>query len=153
MQISEFTQSYAFTITLLPKFNKLTTRRQLHRTYEYVLEFLQPHKVSLVYELTKQMNIHYHGIINFKYSVIRDKVPILYWYNLLRRQSTVGYTVLKPMEDEEGWKEYITKDVMITLKTMSNQTHLSPILSNKHDLSYCSENDLNQDQTNNGEQA
>lgn len=134
MQNSEYSQSYAFTITLLPKFRKLSTKNQLHRTYEYILEFLAPHKVTMVYELTKSYDIHYHGIINFKKDILKDRSAELYWYNKMRKSSTIGYTCLKVITDWNIWVDYLFKSHNEVKAIMTAQTHLNPLLKDSHEL-------------------
>lgn len=138
MDPNPFTQNYAFTITLKPKCYDTSLRHQLQHTYRSILNRLigdeeYPHKVTLVAESTKQCNIHYHGIIAFNHWTLRGRRVDVYWYNLWRKHTFVGFTLIKVMENEQGWIEYITKDIDETKDKLSN-CHVKPVIQDDHDI-------------------
>jgi len=133
LQDPQFTQEYAFTLTVNPQLFKRTVVHQLNCTAK-TLNSLFPHaKISTVMELTKNYNVHYHGIIQFHYADLKDKVPESYWHNKLRNHATLGYSVLKPMVDEKGWKEYILKDLPRTEAEL-DKTYYTAIIQDEHGL-------------------
>jgi len=130
---NEFTQIYAFTLTINPKLNKSTIVHQLNCTARSLQAIFHHAKISTVIELTPNYNVHYHGMIQFRKTEIKDKAPESYWYNKLRSHPTIGYTVLKVLTDETKWVEYILKDVPRTQRELE-KTYYSPILFDVHGL-------------------
>lgn len=133
METPEFTQCYAFTLTVNPKLHKRSIVHQLNCTARSLMALFTHAKLTIVIELTQNYNVHYHGIIQFHYADIRDKAPESYWYNKLRDHPTIGYTVLKVMDDEAGWKNYIIKDMPRTAKELE-KTYYTPIVIDEHQL-------------------
>lgn len=107
---------YALTITLKPiMFKSKDATDQFDATYKSLLLFLYQvcNQITLVAELTKNSNIHYHSIITFKRAH-----DIAYQRKLLndmfRKSKEIGYLCLKQIEDEPGWIEYISKELKST---------------------------------------
>lgn len=130
---TEFTQCYAFTLTVNPKLYIRTLVHQLNCTARSLIGLFPHSKISEVIELTENFNAHYHGIIQFHYGDIKEKSPESYWYNKLRGHPTLGHSKIKVMTDEEGWKKYITKDIPRTEKEL-NKTYYTPIVIDEHNL-------------------
>lgn len=108
------TQRYAFTVTLKPRMFNHTAEQQYDKTQEQLSLLLKAigYEVSMCAELTKGMNIHYHGTINFKCepTVLPDKLFI----DSFRRSNIFGFINIKPINDEPKWMEYISKDLEVT---------------------------------------
>lgn len=133
MENFQFTQCYAFTLTINPKLFKSTIIHQLNCTARSLQSLFHHAKISTVIELTKNYNVHYHGIIQFHKAEMKDRTPEGYWYNKLRNHPTLGYSVLKVMDQEEGWKEYILKDLPRTLLELE-KSYYNPIINDEHSL-------------------
>lgn len=105
------TQRYAFTVTLKPRLFNFKAEEQYDRTQESLSLMLTRlgYEVSMCAELTKGMNIHYHGTINFKCepSVLPDKLFV----DAFRKSNVFGFVCIKQITDEQKWMEYISKDL------------------------------------------
>lgn len=134
MASSEYMTPLAFTLTLLPKEYKYKPNTQLWHAVNEIESILDHHghKYSLCYELTKAYNVHFHGLIDLNRETLRGRDPFLYWYNLWRGSTVCGYSVIKQIEDEPKWIEYILKDVLRTQEILPLFAH--PILKDKHNL-------------------
>lgn len=120
---------YAFTITLGKSMYKLEPSVQ----YDYVVEDIVTRlssissKVTLVAELTKASNIHFHGIIKFKDSL---KPFRLQFNNLFRNHKYIGYVHLVQITEWSAWTEYIQKELIETKDSLNRP----PILLDGHDV-------------------
>lgn len=103
---------YSFTVTLKPNLYKYIAEEQFSRTYIALsihLCKLSPN-VTVLAELTKSMNIHYHGIIQF--NIDRAEVNLRKKFiDSFRTSKEFGFVNIKQIEDEAGWIKYITKDL------------------------------------------
>jgi hypothetical protein len=84
-----------------------------------------PFEFSIVAELTQDMNVHYHCMVN---------VPDLTWksylLNLFRKHSTYfGRKTISVLMNYHTWKAYMIKDIKNTQVSIKD-----PIVSNQHDL-------------------
>lgn len=148
------TAKYAVTLTLHPSMYKLSTRRQLNVSKNFIEAFFkklhsdwldyvhtctgdihpfdlpdllnQMHSYYLVPELTNNYNVHWHGWIQFGYNLMKGQAPEPYWYNLFRLSNTIGYTVLKLITDEPVWDIYIHKDIAKTMAAIVYKTTKHP---------------------------
>lgn len=105
----------AVTITLSKRMYDLTPRNQHKLAIEYILTTLKEHGIVahvLIAELTQNCNVHYHGVVQIPLK--RGRPPREIWYNIWRRSSIVGYTLIKIVDDEKGWQEYIEKNIKET---------------------------------------
>lgn len=143
----KYSIEYAITITLHPSIRDLDTVAQ-YDTMRYIVrdhikDMYKKHfpksvylpKVSLVCELTKSNDIHYHGTLQMPMNKeIRD-YPI--WIrNVFRSNPTkrnpikkdltkyLGYIVLKPITDAKIWTGYLCK----TLQEFKERTNRMPII-------------------------
>lgn len=96
---------YAFTWSPDKRYHKETDPRyQLRDTLHIIKQLKYSVKGLLVPELNCNGNIHYHACIT-----IHDKIK---WYRqtlpLFKRN---GFVLIKKINNEKGWKEYIKKDV------------------------------------------
>lgn len=107
---------YSFTITLLPRLYKYSPEDQYDHTYMNVAEVLRglSSRVELIAELTpKNMNVHYHGKIQFQESKEDCRKKFI---DAFRGSKLVGFVSITQTEDDKGWYEYIHKDVVTTKK-------------------------------------
>lgn len=136
-----FTQDYAITITLDPRIREFSTTHQhdimrynienviKKRIVEAVMSYLDvkpstlpPIYLTLVAELTKSFDVHYHGIISFPL-VYKIRDPAIFLRNVFRERykgnpakmeskDFIGFICLKPIDDWTKWTDYITKDII-----------------------------------------
>lgn len=124
-------QRYAFTVTLNPRMFRDNAEVQ----YDNVAEIANvkvssiANKYTMVCELTKNCNIHFHGICDFQLGPV-NLIKRFYDYfrckckNRYQCKCTLGFVNIKVIEDENGWIEYIKKD----LKTTYDSICRSPII-------------------------
>lgn len=105
--------NYAYTITLKPQLYKQTPDKQYDATAEYVRDrlFTISSQLTLVAELTKSVNVHFHGVINFKLDNVCKKRYDLKFANLFRNDPLIGFTNLRQIDNEIIWSNYISKSV------------------------------------------
>jgi len=105
------TFKYSFTVTLKPNLFKLIAEEQYDKTYLPLYKHLaaMSHKFTLIAELTKNANVHYHGMIQFpmnKKVIFRKK-----FIDSFRKSKEFGFVNITQITDEEGWRKYIIKDI------------------------------------------
>ncbi len=109
-----FTQEYACTVTLQPKCRCLNANAQ-YKAYTPMLEQQLRAKfpncrLSMVAELTKTFDIHYHGIISFdQIHLGRIKNIPRYFRDMFRTHSTIGFVLLKVITEDNIWLDYLLK--------------------------------------------
>lgn len=126
MAEKQYTARMAFTLTLKPKVFSKKAKDQLSYALYDINESLRDHKYTLVYELTKACNIHFHGIISFNTAKMKGKNARMYWFDLWRKSDRIGFTDLKSETDEQGWEDYILKSVEETREMLP--VFLEPVL-------------------------
>lgn len=139
-KIEDYTQDYALTVTLNPRIREKGTAEQhiymrsyiecilKDRIMQYVADYkgikmkdLKRPRLTLVTELTKSYDIHYHGILSFPMSY-GLRCPEIFMRNLFRdrykgnpakmeQKDYIGFILLKPVEDWGKWSDYIAKDI------------------------------------------
>lgn len=128
---------HAITFTLSPLFCKRNTdpRDQWCTSLEYLDQFFLKNtcitfKISLIPELTKNYNVHWHGLFTYKvkpehinwfaYEYNNDISYYLQYqfrtHKLLKQ--CFGFLLLKLEDGTEGWADYIRKDRENTLKLL-----------------------------------
>lgn len=122
------TQEYALTMTLKPSLFKLPLQEQIERSMVDIYKFMEYLTAEglLIAEITKNANIHYHGILTFN---VRSKYSTYIEYHikdLLRTSTKVGFICIKPVTEETKWKQYILKDISAT----SALINMNPIVYN-----------------------
>lgn len=119
--------NYAFTITLKPVSFKLEPEQQYDKTYLHVRSQLISlgFKVTLVAELTKNMNVHYHGVINFKLGDDCKIKVIKEFHKQFRNDLIIGFVNIRQIDDDQKWNEYIKKSLHDTNKAIGRR----PIIS------------------------
>lgn len=132
---SKLTQCYALTVTLQPK-ARLDSAKQQYETFaplvEQQLRAKFPNcKLTLVAELTKSFDIHFHGIIQFDLLCL-GKVQNIprYFRDMFRRHNKIGFVLLKVMTDEKVWLDYIGKALDEFYLDVGEQA----IVCNDHDI-------------------
>lgn len=124
------TQQYAFTVTLSKKMHhQYTNHDQLSITSDSLKRMLEnitdSKNYCLIAELTQAHDIHYHGIIRFRLN--RFTCPINAFYNNFKNNSNkFGFVNIKPIDDYNGWKEYLCKE----LNSFKFKLNKRPIIHN-----------------------
>jgi len=102
---------YCLTITLKPKMYLYESEIQYDRTYMYIVNRLNcaigNGKLTMIAELTKNSNIHYHSVITHSIKDGRYIGKII--NDIFRRDEFVGFVNIKPLDNENGWIDYISK--------------------------------------------
>lgn len=112
---------YAFTITLRPKVFIHEPERQYDDACGYVnkklMALCQDH--TLIAELTKNYNVHLHGICRFSLYKKRDCMKD--FYSCFRNDNIVGYVNIKQIDNLTNWITYITKDLTKTYNAINRR--------------------------------
>lgn len=110
---------YAFTITLQPKLYRYKPEEQYDKTYMHIAKVLKAlnSRVTLVAELTRSANIHYHGVIQFINFKPKSNLTVSF-HNAFRGDKYAGFIKIIPIDNESKWIEYISKDVTDTTETI-----------------------------------
>jgi len=114
------TQRYSFTVTLKPKCFLKPAEDQYDMSVKVLCQLLQT-KVNcytLVAELTKNANVHYHGIVNFKMGIRNINK---YFQDMFRAHPVLGFVNIKVMDNEPGWVDYIKKDIKVTYESVGRR--------------------------------
>lgn len=110
------TFKYAFTVTLKPRLFSNSPTEQYDMTYTRLHSILNclsiPESLTLVAELTKACNIHYHGMIIMH--VHPKKSAKVRFHNAFRHERDYGFVNLTQIDDEPGWIAYISKNIKST---------------------------------------
>lgn len=117
MRVGQCTQDYALTVTLQPKYHKLSVEEQydlLNNQINIITKRYPNVFLTLVVELTKSFNIHAHGFIKSPL----EKTALRKMYDIFRNDVIIGYIYIKPIDDHSKWLEYICKDIDKTRESM-----------------------------------
>lgn len=127
---------YFFTVTLLPIMYKKDIDKQYDETANelYVSLKLLSEKITLVAELTRQFNVHYHGIIKLEGSKRK-------FVNMFRGDKKFGYVSLAPIKEGTSSKvyAYISKDIKISTEELGRRAILRDdynVFSNRDRMLY-----------------
>lgn len=127
----EFSCDYALTVTLKPKqLFKMDANKQLACTKDLLVNRLEEIGIyckSIVVELTKAYNIHYHGVFCVKKNVIKNLHIVemgKYVCDKFRNNPLFGFIDVKQCTDVKKWIEYMMKDIKRTYKLM----HVYPLV-------------------------
>lgn len=113
----QYSQLYAFTLTLKPKFFVSTAEKQYDETINIVKhELNRLGNYTVIAEFTKNYNVHYHGIISFP--LMGKKNLMKLFSDHFRNHKQIGFVNIKPLTDEKGWIEYICKGLKETRDTL-----------------------------------
>lgn len=110
---------FSLTITLLPKLYKYDIDRQYDETANELQLMLRQisNNFTLVCELTNNMNIHYHGIIE----LCSSKRKLV---NIFRGHNKFGYISSRELFNQESWITYIKKDIKNTYEELGRRSIL-----------------------------
>lgn len=113
-------QRYSFTVTLKPVLFRVPAESQYDKTTESLCDMLRDvsHTYTLVAELTKNMNIHYHGVIIFH---MGPKNLIKKFVDAFRAHAKFGFVCIKVITDEPGWIDYISKELKNTYESIGRR--------------------------------
>lgn len=128
MRAKGTTQGFAVTLTLLPKLFKDPAEKQYDLTAPLVCDFLRQFgEYTVVAELTKASNIHYHALVfmNCNETMARKRIN-----DAKRTSKYFGFGVIKLCTDEPGWLDYMSKDV----ETFKENILRPPILHDERHL-------------------
>lgn len=103
------------TVTLKPLLYRFNTEEQIDKSVSElinVLNDLKCIKKTIVFELTKSHNIHYHIIAQFELTGVRNIYNKI--YNKFRCSKIFGYVMTDQIKDYNLFIEYILKDVKNT---------------------------------------
>lgn len=110
---------YAITITVNKRCNDLLPHEQVDRIMSDMSEHSKYVNYDLIFELTKQGNVHAHGFIQMKRNIFSTNRYQTHYYSnkvqiqcLFKRNKNIGFVMVVDITDREGWIEYITKNVM-----------------------------------------
>lgn len=128
---------YSFTVTLKPIVCTAPPEYQYDRTYLEIIKRLRclNCKITCVAELTKNYDIHYHGIISFN---VLSKSYEKDFKDLFRSSRIFGYNYIKQIDDMPGWSQYIGKD----LNSFRDIMNRPPILIDEYNIFETIKNDF-----------
>lgn len=126
MNTLKYTSEYALTVTTSRRCHNLTTEEQYKESKKELIDILELNKIqhSLIFELTKNNDVHYHGIIKVP---VNDKIRDIKIFvcNLFRKRKFLGYICLKEITEYNIWFDYMKKELKIT----NERTGIYPIVS------------------------
>lgn len=122
-------QKYAFTVTLKPVMYRWSARVQYTKTHRQLMECVKNlGQVTLVAELTKNGNIHYHGVIQFNMRTGYKGLITQLFHDRMRTLCNVfGHHNITPITDEEGWISYLKKGQESFLTTVE----MAPVITDE----------------------
>lgn len=112
---------YAFTITLRPKMFIHEPEKQYDETYTRIEHLLRSLCIcfTLVAEMTKSYNIHYHGICNFLLTYKKDCMKE--FHKCFRNDMQVGFVNIRQITNMSNWTEYLMKDLAKTTNSLNRR--------------------------------
>lgn len=107
---------YSFTVTLKPNLYKDTANIQYDLTVKRLRHIIASLDctATIVAELTSGWNIHYHGILQFEMIPDIDynqRSLMKVFTDYFRNHRHFGFVNIKPITDEQGWIDYMSKDL------------------------------------------
>lgn len=118
---------FAITITLKPSQYRDTWEKQRHNTAGALLKIFKDSKMTLICELTKTDNIHYHGIWSCPMHLCNDAKK--YFFDRLRLFSRIGKCECLPVNNWYNWCIYLNKDI-----ALHRQRGLNPIVKDDYEI-------------------
>lgn len=120
---------YSFTITLKPRIFRLNAEDQYDECYKHVLLRLKQitTKCTLVAELTKNCNIHFHGICAFQRYATYNYIKRFHDHfrcrckNKFTCKCMIGFVNIKLTMNYPGWVDYISKSLKETYDSLSRR--------------------------------
>jgi len=112
---NEYCQDYALTVTVSAFVKQQKAELQLSATAMLLVQLLQPSKMTIVAELTKNFDVHYHcTVAPRRASVVKVKNMCKYFVDKFRGIKHFGFICVKPVQDYKGWMDYMKKDLVTT---------------------------------------
>lgn len=112
-------QRYTVTLTLKPThLRKDLADKQMTKHVCAVVDFIRRFgRFTLVQELTKASNIHYHALLEASgcLTAVRKRIN-----DAAKNHPTVGFCCTKLCDNEPGWLDYMTKDSDEFYETMGS---------------------------------
>lgn len=110
---------YSATVTLKPIMYKMTAEEQYDNTKQDLCEMLYKLNTNftIVAELTKGMNLHYHLVVQFRSFKPKDNL-MKKFIDHFRNHKKFGYVSIRQIDDEPGWQAYISKDIDVTYESI-----------------------------------
>lgn len=137
-KVSE-TVRYSATVTLKPRMYQYKAEQQYDMSYPDLIKHLACNgykNITVIAELTKNYNIHYHLTVTFPFGENSKYCNCMKKFvDSFRRSQMFGFVNIKQIDSEIGWIEYIGKQ----LKEFTDSTGRRPII--KDDFNYFTEND------------
>lgn len=116
------TIQYTLNITLSPHMYHKLAETQYDETVQIVKTLFKKYdpRMSIIVELTKQYNVHYHGIVDFEYIKGIDYKKYIYdsFRNEIHKRR-LGRPFVIDVFDFHGWKDYIIKDLISTYNSLN----------------------------------
>lgn len=126
---NKWSVDYAITLTLKPILYKHTCEEQFSIVATSIRNNFPNCKFTLLAELTKQYNVHFHGIIKVDLNKIVCH-PEKYLYDRIRQYKHLGFAVIKQITEYQIWIDYITKDYNIT----KQKANIDPFVKDDYDI-------------------
>lgn len=103
---------YSGTLTLRPKLYVHEPHKQYDLVTDHITKILNTlcFDYSLVSELTKTYNIHFHILSTF--DLKSHKYPLRDWHNAFRNDPYVGFTKIEQTLNDKVWIDYMKKDLI-----------------------------------------
>jgi hypothetical protein len=119
------------TVTLKPLLYRFNTEEQIDKSVVDLIRILNDLKCikkTIVFELTKSHNIHYHIIAKFELTGVRNIYNKI--YNSFRKSKIFGYVLTDQIKDYDNFTTYILKDVKNTFNILGR----FPIIRDDYNL-------------------
>lgn len=100
---------FSIVLTLKPYMYVHAPKTQFSMTEDELWKACQGYKCTFIAELTKEYNIHYHGIIYFEDGKHRAR-----WLNRLRKCKSFGRKYIENIVNDKLHMDYIAKDIALT---------------------------------------
>lgn len=121
---------YSLTITLRPKCYTQEPEKQYDNTYEYVSRKIRSltQTYTLIAEVTKAYNVHYHSILRISPNQYKDNLKQI--YACFRNDNLIGYIKCDQTINYNKWVEYLQKDIIHTMNALNRR----PIIYDQYDI-------------------
>lgn len=127
--LHKWSVDYAITLTLKPVIYRHAPEKQFSLVSENIRNNFPNCQFTIIAELTKQYNIHFHGFIKVDLNKINIH-PEKYLFDRIRKYSALGFAVIKQVTEYNVWKDYILKDK----KNTESILNLDPVVRDDYGL-------------------
>jgi len=108
-----YSVDYAITLTISRKLRKLTPEEQYDRIKLLLPKVMYGCEYTLITELHKDMNTHYHGIFRMQLP-IQGRTVVRSITDRIRKIDDLGFYVIKQIDNFGVWSDYIQKAITQT---------------------------------------